>query len=103
VVVMVVVVDVLLDAHYTTEQANNNYSVPVALAYRWRRVQLSDVSFPDNFKPLATFAAGGRTYYIDVKNFPDEKLLARLTPMHPAAVAAAAAAEAARAEDGHST
>ncbi|EFJ43147.1 hypothetical protein VOLCADRAFT_119166, partial [Volvox carteri f. nagariensis] len=47
---------------------------------RWRSFQLEDVRpLPWN-RPVATFTARNRFYYIDVYSFPEEQLLRRLTP-----------------------
>ncbi|KAG2433717.1 hypothetical protein HXX76_008084 [Chlamydomonas incerta] len=47
---------------------------------RWTHFNVDDVQpLPWN-RPVATFMAKGRFYYIDVYSFPDEALLRRLTP-----------------------
>ncbi|KXZ53426.1 hypothetical protein GPECTOR_7g1324 [Gonium pectorale] len=47
---------------------------------RWHTFNVDDVQpLPWN-RPVATFTARGRFYYIDVFSFPDEALLRRLTP-----------------------
>lgn len=47
---------------------------------RWSEFALSDVQpLPWN-RPVATFTAKGKFYYIDVFSFPDPHLLAALSP-----------------------
>lgn len=47
---------------------------------RWDHFQLSDVQPLPWDRPVATFIAKNRFYYIDVYSFPDKELLKRLTP-----------------------
>ncbi|KAI8472571.1 MAG: hypothetical protein J3K34DRAFT_375973 [Monoraphidium minutum] len=66
---------------------------------RWAEFGLDEVQHPDSLRPLATFKARGRFYYIDRGSVADADLLQRLTPPHPDAEALEAAAAAAREED----
>ena len=44
------------------------------------RFKLTDVKHAETQRPLVTFEAGGRYYYVDKDTFPDAKLLAKLSP-----------------------
>ncbi|KAJ7287898.1 hypothetical protein O6H91_04G048000 [Diphasiastrum complanatum] len=45
-----------------------------------RTISIADVEAPDTQRPLVTFAAKGRFYFVDRDNFPDKKLLQKLIP-----------------------
>eukprot|EP00775_Hariotina_reticulata_P011833 gene11833-11977_t len=47
---------------------------------RWREFAVSSVTQPTGYHPLASFKAGGKTYYVDRANFQDSNLLQRLVP-----------------------
>ena len=49
-------------------------------SFRWHSFHLDDVRPLPWSRPVATFMAQNRFYYIDVYSFPDEDLLRRLTP-----------------------
>lgn len=47
---------------------------------RWRSFHLDEVRPLPWSRPVATFMARDRFYYIDIYSFPDEGLLKRLSP-----------------------